>query len=222
MTFELLCVTLLTLWFGAMVCFGGYRLFLLLLPVWGFFFGFALGAQSIQLLFGEAFLATATSWVVGFIMALLFAVLAYLFYAFAVALIAGSLGYGLGVAVMGIFSADLTILTWLVGMALAIGFIVITFRFSLAKYMIIVATSLVGAALITATLVVGANAIPLLSLAENPVRLMLEGHFMWSLFFLLLAGAGIALQIMLNRQWEIETYNRWAEIPIQSQPQYPQ
>ena len=95
MSFELLCVTLIALLFGTAVCFGGYRLFLFLLPIWGFFVGFAIGAQSVQMLFGQDFLATVTSWVVGFIVALLFAVLSYLFYAVAVAVIAGSLGYGL-------------------------------------------------------------------------------------------------------------------------------
>ncbi len=81
MTFELLCAALIALLFGTVVCFGGYRLFLLLLPIWGFFFGFGLGAQTIQLLFGQEFLATITSWVVGLVVAILFAVLSYLFYA---------------------------------------------------------------------------------------------------------------------------------------------
>jgi hypothetical protein len=66
----------------------------------GFFFGFALGAQAIQALFGEAFLASITSWVVGFIVAAVFAVLAYLFYMAAVALLAFSLGYGATVALL--------------------------------------------------------------------------------------------------------------------------
>jgi hypothetical protein len=212
MTFELLCATLIALLFGTVVCFGGYRLFLVLLPIWGFFFGFGLGAQSIQLLFGQEFLATVTSWVVGFIVALLFAVLSYLFYAFAVAVIAGSLGYGLGVAIMGIFSADLTIITWIVGLVLAIVVIGITFYFNLAKYVIIVATAVGGAAATIGTLVVGVEHVQLMTLAENPMQLILNGSFIWILLFLLMAGAGIVLQIMANRSWQIESYNRWAEM----------
>lgn len=212
MSFELLCATLIALLFGTIVCFGGYRLFLVLLPIWGFFFGFALGAQSIQLLFGQEFLATVTGWVVGFIVALLFAVLSYLFYIFAVALIAGSLGYGLGVAIMGIFSADLTILTWIVGIVLAIVVIGITLYFNLAKYVIIIATAVGGAAATIGTLVVGVEHVQLLTLAENPVQVMLEGQFIWTLLFLLMAAGGIAGQIMANRNFEIETYNRYAEM----------
>jgi len=40
---------------------GGYRFFIFLLPIWGFFFGFGLGAQAVQALFGDAFLSTVTS-----------------------------------------------------------------------------------------------------------------------------------------------------------------
>lgn len=212
MSFELFCATLIALLFGTVVCFGGYRLFLILLPIWGFFFGFGLGAQSVQLLFGEAFLATVTSWVVGFIVAVLFAVLSYLFYAFAVAVIAGSFGYGLGVALMGIFSADLTIITWIVGIVLAIVVIGITFYFNLAKYVIIIATAVGGAAATIGTLVVGVEHVQLLTLAENPVQVMLNGSFIWTLLFLLMAAAGIAGQIMANRNYEIAAYNRYAEM----------
>lgn len=212
MTFELLCATLIALMFGALVCFGGYRLFLALLPIWGFFFGFGLGAQSVQLLFGGGFLATITGWVVGFIVAILFAVLSYLFYIFAVALIAGSLGYGLGVAIMGIFSANLNIITWFVGVILAFVVIVVTLRFNLAKYVIIISTAVGGAAATIATLVVGVENVQLLQLAENPVRIMASSSFIWTLLFLLMAGAGIFLQLAVNRSWEIESYNRWAEI----------
>src|SRR5512137_376225 len=91
--FAVMCGGMIALLFGLVLAFAGYRLFLVLLPIWGFFFGFGLGAQSIQALFGEAFLATITSWVVGFIVAAVFAILAYLFYVAAVAIASFSLGY---------------------------------------------------------------------------------------------------------------------------------
>lgn len=208
MTFELLCATLIALLFGTAVCFGGYRLFLILLPIWGFFFGFGLGAQTIQLLFGEALLASVTSWVVGFIVALLFAILSYLFYAVAVAVIAGSLGYGVGVAIMSIFSADLTIITWIVGIVLALIAIVITFRFNLAKYVIIAATAIGGAAVAIGTLSAGLSGVALSQLAENPVQWVMNDSFLWTLLFFVMAIAGIALQIAANRTYTVVAYNR--------------
>src|SRR3954466_3169465 len=99
--FALMCMSLFALLFGSILAFSGYRFFLFLLPIWGFFFGFALGAETIQAIFGTGFLSDVTSWVVGFFAGLLFAVLSYLFYFAAVAILAGSLGYTLGVGFMG-------------------------------------------------------------------------------------------------------------------------
>src|SRR5262249_28450475 len=67
--FALMCMSLFAFLFGAILAFSGYRFFLFLLPVWGFFFGFGLGAQTIQAIFGTGFLSDVTSWVVGFFVA---------------------------------------------------------------------------------------------------------------------------------------------------------
>ena len=120
MGFELFCATLIALMLGLVVCVAGYRLFLFLLPLWGFFFGLFLGAQTLQALFGVGFFATVTSWVVGFIVGAIFAVLSYLFYAVAVALIAGSLGYGLGAGFMHLIGLDWGLIVWLVGIVVAV------------------------------------------------------------------------------------------------------
>src|SRR3954470_4298478 len=98
---SLACTGMIGLLFGAVLAFSGYRFFIFLLPFWGFFWGFGLGAQSIQAIFGTAFLADVTSWVVGFFLGVLFALLSYLFFAAAVAILAGSLGYVLGIGIMG-------------------------------------------------------------------------------------------------------------------------
>ncbi|MBV9322255.1 MAG: hypothetical protein JO352_00545, partial [Chloroflexi bacterium] len=69
--FALAITGMLALLFGMLLLFGGYRFFIFLLPIWGFFFGFGLGAQAVQALFGDAFLSTVTSWVVGFVIAVI-------------------------------------------------------------------------------------------------------------------------------------------------------
>jgi hypothetical protein len=212
LTFQLFCVTLIALLFGTIVTFGGYRLFLVLLPIWGFFFGFGVGAQSVQLLFGENFLATVTGWVVGFIVALVFSLLSYLFYVFAVGMIAGSLGYGLGVGLVGLVSSQLNFVAWLVGMALAVVFIVVTFRFDLAKYMIIAATSIGGAAAVVATLALGVENVQFASLVSNPGSALFNASFIWTFLFFFMFFAGSSFQLAVNRQWEIETYNRWEQM----------
>lgn len=212
MAFELLCATMIALLFGTLVCFGGYRLFLFLLPIWGFFFGFTLGAQTVQALFGEAFLSTATSWVVGLFVALIFAVLSYLFYVVAIGVLAGSLGYGIGLAIMGMFSANLTIITFFVSIALALVVIGLTFYFDVAKYIIIAATAIGGAGVTIATLVAGVGTVGLIRIMENPMRTLLDDSPLWMLLFFMMAAAGIVMQIQVNRAMEIESYNRWTQM----------
>jgi hypothetical protein len=207
MGFELLCATLIALLLGLVICFGGYRLFLFLLPIWGFFFGFALGAGSMQAIFGEGFLATVTSWVVGFVVAAVFGLLSYLFYAVGVALVAGSLGYALGAGFMNLIGVDWGWLVWLVGMAVGVVAVIVTFYFNIQKYVIIAATAIGGAAMIVGTLMFGFIGMTLAKFFENPIRNALDDSPLWTIFFLILAAAGIVLQIMMTRTYEIEPYD---------------
>ena len=55
--FALAIMALVALFFGFVFAFSGYRFFLVLLPIWGFFYGFGVGAHTIQALLGDAFLA---------------------------------------------------------------------------------------------------------------------------------------------------------------------
>jgi len=105
-TFELLCAGMIALAFGLVVLLNGYKLFLILLPIWGFFFGFVFGAQTMEAVFGVGFLATVTSWVVGFVVGAAFAVFSYLFWMAAVAIFSGMIGYAVGVGLMGAIGLD--------------------------------------------------------------------------------------------------------------------
>ena len=206
MGFELFCATLIALLFGVIVCFGGYRFFLVLLPIWGFFFGFGLGAQAVQALLGEAFFGTVTSWVVGFVVAVIFAVLSYLFYIVGVALIAGGLGYGLTVALLGAIGFSFGFVTWILAVIVGVVFAVVTLMFNIQKYVIIIATGLGGAALAVGTLLLGVDGMAMTEVSEDPVRTMLSGSPFWSIIFLALAIFGIVIQWRTNRAYDIVAY----------------
>ena len=211
MTFELLCMATIALFFGLVVAFGGYRLFLVLLPIWGFFAGFLLGAQTISFLFAEGFLATITGWVVGFFVGLIFAVLSYLFYFIAVGVISFSLGYGVTVGILGWIGLDVGFIVWLIAVVVGIVVAAIVYLFNLQKYAIIVTTAVGGTGIIIYTLLVLFNGALAVSLLENPVRLAIENSFWWLLFFLVVAGLGIVVQIRTSRAYVVDDYNRWGE-----------
>lgn len=211
MSFELFCMAMVALVFGLIVAFGGYRLFLMLLPIWGFFSGFLLGAQAIQYLFNESLFGTVTGWVVGFFVGLIFAVLAYLFYFLAVGIISFSLGYGATIGVLAWIGLDAGFLLWLIAVVVGIAFAVVVYMFNLQKYAIIVATAVGGTGIIIYTILAAFYGLVTVELIENPVQLAIDQSFWWLLFFLVVAGAGILAQIQANRSFEVESYNRLNE-----------
>jgi hypothetical protein len=210
--FSTMLTTLIALFFGFVLTTAGYRFFLVLLPIWGFVYGFGLGAQSLQAAFGEAFLATVTSWVVGFALAVLFAMLSYLFYFAGVAIVAFALGYSLGVGVLQAIGLDFGFLVWLVGVGLGIGVVAATFLLNIQKYVIIVATSILGAGVIVGSFVYAFGGLPMTVLTRNPVRYVLESSPLWFLAFLAIAVVGIIVQVILTRQWERDMGNKLADM----------
>ncbi len=212
MAFEILCMATIALLFGLIVAFGGYRLFLFLLPIWGFFTGFLLGAQTIDFLFDVGLFATVTGWVVGFFVGLIFAVLSYLFYFIAVGIISFALGYGATVGILAWIGLEAGFLLWLIAVVIGVALAFVVYRFNLQKYAIIVATAVGGTGVIIYTLLVLFNGALVVSLFENPVKLAIDESFWWLLFFLVVAGLGIVAQIQANRAFEVDTYNRLSEI----------
>ncbi|NJD60194.1 MAG: hypothetical protein C3F13_00270 [Anaerolineales bacterium] len=206
--FNILCAGLIGMVLGVLITFAGYRLFLVLLPLWGFFFGLSLGANTVQWVFnGGGLFVDVTSLVVGFVVGAIFAVLSYLFYVVAVAIIAGSLGYF--VAVYGLMGLGMNanFLLWLIGIIAGVVLIFLTLRFSLAKWVIIITTSLLGAAVSFGTIIQTLN--PAANLLENPVKLYLSQSWFLLVLFALMAAAGIVVQYVHNKSWTVEEYNRW-------------
>ena len=145
-TIQGLLLGALAIAIGLAFCFWGFRVFLILLPIWGFFAGFVLGANGVDYLLGDGFLATTTGWVVGFLLGLLFAVLSYLYYWVAVILLGGALGYQLTMGLLHWigFEADgliAFILALVGGAVFAGGF----FLLQMPAVLVIVASAISGA-----------------------------------------------------------------------------
>ena len=206
--FTLMCAGVIGSLFGLLLAFFGYRLFLLLLPVWGFFFGLALGADTIQwLLPGTGFLTTVTSWVVGFVVGAIFAVLSYLFYLFAVAVIAGSLGYIVTAVILYALGMSPGFLVWIISIIVAVAVIFVTFKFNLQKWVIIIATSILGAAVTFGTFILLFN--PAANFLANPVKVALQSSWFLMLLFIVMAVAGIVVQYRQNKNFTVDSYNKW-------------
>jgi len=205
---SLACGGLIASIFGALMCFFGYRLFLALLPIWGFFFGLVLGAQSMQALFGTGFLSEVTSWVVGFVVGLVFALLSYLFYAVAVVVVAGSLGYMVAAGLLLALGLDMGWLVWLIGIVAGVALAIVTLVFNLQKWVIVIATSLAGAGVVFGAYFAIFN--PHAALLENPIRAYLSTSPLLMILALVLAVVGIVFQFRNTRSYTVVSYDRWS------------
>ena len=204
---ALACTSMIAFIFGLVLCFGGYRFFLFLLPIWGFFFGLVFGAQAMQMLFGEGFLSTVTSWVVGFVTGAVFAVFSYLFYFIAVAVIAGSLGYTLAVGLLMAIGFTMGPIMWIIGVVAGIALAVVTIVFNLQKWVVIAATAIMGAGVIFGSFLILFN--PQAEVVADPVKVALQGNPLLIITALAVAIFGIVVQARHSRITTVESYNNW-------------
>lgn len=202
MAFQTLCVGILALFLGLAMLFAGYRLFLVLLPIWGFFAGFFIGASAMAWLVGDSLLGTVAGWGVGFILGLILAILSYLFYLAGVAILAGSIGYALGSGLVFLLSDNLTVLAFTVGMIVAVIVAVVTLAFNVQKWVIIGLTALGGATALFLSAMLLFNRIELTQLGTNPVRAVLNDSPFWFILWLVIAAAGFAAQLNSTRDFE--------------------
>jgi len=202
-TFELLCAGLIALGFGLVVLLNGYKLFLILLPIWGFLFGFVFGAQTMEALFGMGFLATVTSWVVGFVVGAVFAVLSYLFWIAAVAIFSGAVGYALGVGLMGLIGLESGLIPWLVGVVVGVALAIAVIMLNLQKWVIILGTAVLGAGAIIGTFLVLFGIVPPFAIGAPAVKLVLQNSIWWLIGFLALFVAGVLAQFRTTKDFTL-------------------
>ena len=73
------------------------------------------------------------------------------------------------------------------------------------------ATALLGAWSIIGTFLFLFTSASPESIADHGVKIVLDDHPLWFLVFAFVAAFGMLFQFQVNRRYEIEQYNRWAE-----------
>ncbi|HEX2347893.1 MAG TPA: hypothetical protein VHI51_05590 [Ktedonobacterales bacterium] len=206
MFLQTVFVSLGLLAFGAILCAFGFRLFVILLPVFAFFAGFEITAQAIQELFGVGFLRTASSWVFGFIVGLLFAVVAYLFYYGAVVILAGAVGYEIGVGILIGIGSTSGFLLFIVGLVLGLALAAAVVLLNLPKVLIIALTAFAGASMIVSGILVALGQIPIAALSSGVVGSLIRLSWFWTLVCLVVAAVGFAIQILMPSAYQVTPY----------------
>jgi hypothetical protein len=202
MTFETLVISLVAIVAGAAFAFGGYRLFLVLLPIWAFFVGFIIGGDAIHALFGDGFLSTVIGWVVGLVVALAFAALSYFLWWFAVGLVGGSLGWTLATGVLAAIGIGPGVLQFIIALAVGIAVAYAFFALAIPKYVVIVATALNGAAAVAGGLALLFGVVNTADFGNGLLSPLADKPF-WLVIWLLIGAGGIVSQIATTSALEL-------------------
>jgi len=190
-----LVMAILAVVIGLAFCFGGWRFFLLLLPIWGFVVGFGLGTEAMRALFGDGTFATVTSWIVGFVIAVLFAILSYLYYYAAIAILAGAVGYAIGAAAWGIIGNEQGVIAFVIGLVVGVVFAIGVLALNVPRYLVIVLTGLGGAATVIAGWFLLIGKVPADNVTWWQVGKLISDSWFYLIVWGLIAAAGIVAQM---------------------------
>ncbi|WP_421735984.1 DUF4203 domain-containing protein [Cellulomonas sp.] len=179
---------------GGAMLFAGQFVLRLVLPIWGFFAGFAFGAGLFAELADESFLGTALGWVSGFVFAVIFAVLAYLYYAVAVILAMAAFGYAIGAGLVVALGIDWSWVAVLVGVAIGALFGLLAVVGNMPMVVLAVASSLAGAVTVVAGLMLLLGTLNSADFSEGGFSSAVDASWVWYVLLVVLAVVGFIVQ----------------------------
>jgi hypothetical protein len=197
---------------GGVMLFAGQFVLRLVLPIWGFFAGFAFGAGLFAQLADESFLGTALGWVSGLVFAVIFAVLAYLYYAVAVILAMAAFGFAIGSGLVVALGLDWNWVAVLVGVAVGAIFGVVSVVGNMPMVVLAVASSLAGAVSVVAGLMLLVGSLNSADFTEGSFSSALDAGWGWYVLLVVLAVIGfvaqtrqrVAVRRSINEAWYAE------------------
>lgn len=186
---------LLALIVGLALCLRGYIAIRIVLPIWGAFVGFAAGVALVAAVTGDGIFATLLSWGAGLVLALLFAACAYLYYEVAVVLTMGAAGFVIGSTLLLALGIDWNWLVTLGGLALGVMFAVLAIFASLPMVLLMVLTSLAGAATATTGVMILFGVLDVDELQGTMLVRGFQGEGIWWLAYAALVIVGLVSQV---------------------------
>ena len=199
---------------GGAMLFAGQFVLRLVIPIWGFFAGFAFGAGLVAELADERFLGTALGWVLGLVFAVVFAVLAYLYYYVAVTLAMAAFGFAIGSGLVVALGVDWNWVAVLVGTVVGAILGLLSIFVDMPAIVLVVFSSFAGAVGVVGGLMLLVGSLNSADFTRGDFTDTVENGWAWSLFLLVLAFVGIfaqARQMVVLRRTIRETW--YAETP---------
>ena len=194
---------------GVAMLFAGRFVLRFMLPVWGFFAGFAFGAGLVAELADERFLGTALGWVLGLFFALVFAILAYLYYYVAVVLAMAAFGFAIGSGLVVAIGIDWSWVAVLVGFVLGVLFGLVSVAANMPMILLVVLGSFAGAVGVVGGLMLLVGEINTSDFSRGDFTDTVSNSFVWSLLLIVLAVFGILVQAAQRATMSRSIHSVW-------------
>lgn len=207
---EDIIIGLLAVFVGGIFCFRGYLAMRLVIPIWGAFAGFVLGAGIVAAGSDDGFLRTGLAWLVGLAVALLFGLIAYLYYEVAVLLAMGSVGFVLGTSAMVALGIDWSWLIIVVGVAAGALLAFVAIMADLPMVLLVVLTAMAGASAVVTGAMLLFGAVETADFTQSTITRELEDDWWWYVSYLVLAVAGLVAQMQAVASIRSSMRDDWA------------
>jgi hypothetical protein len=196
---------------GLLFCFRGYLAMRVVIPIWGAFAGFMLGAGLVSSLADEGFLVSVLGWAVGAVVAVVFGLLAYLYYEISVLLAMSAIGFAIGTSVMVAIGVTWSWLIVLVGLAVGVLLAFVAIVGDLPMTLLAVLTALAGASVVVTGIMLVFGVISLDDFDSASTTQRLNDDWWWYAMYAGLAIAGMIAQFRSTARLRASLRESWTE-----------
>jgi hypothetical protein len=199
---------------GGFMLFAGQLVLRLVLPIWGFFAGFAAGAGFVADLGNDRFLGTVLGWVLGLVFGLVLAALAYFFYAVAVILVMASFGFAIGSGLVVALGIHWNWLAVLVGLVVGAVVGVASIFVNMPMVVLVVLGSIAGAVGVVGGLMLVFGSLNTADFSRGDFVDTVNNSWFWYVLLLVLIFFGVYAQMRQRLLMQRSIHDVWyAEAP---------
>jgi hypothetical protein len=180
---------------GLLLCFRGYAALRIIIAAWGAFAGFLLGAGVVAQVTDASFLGDVVAWLVGLVVAVVFGLLAYVYYAVSVVIGMGAIGFALGTTLMVVLGVTWSWVIILVGLVVGVALAALAILGDLPLLILAVLGAFAGASVVITGLLLLLGRLGSDDLGTTSTSATLDLGWWWTLGYLLLAVAGLSAQL---------------------------
>lgn len=213
MTVQDVVIGLLAIAVGAVFCFRGAVAMRIVITLWGAFTGFMLGAGFVAGADDTGFLQTLLGWIVGWVVALVFGVLAYAFYEVAVVLAMAAIGFALGATVVVALGVTWSWAVVIAGVVVGLVLAVVTLASNMPLVILLVLSAFGGASAIVTGIMLLVGTIDADAFTRARAISRMETSWWWYALYLCLAVVGMVAQFRFLDSVRGSAQDQWRGTP---------